>query len=54
MSHKLTIDDIQQSAQTIDNEYNIHVQHRAQELRQRFACVTNEILNDRSLSLSST
>jgi len=37
MSCKASIDDVQQSAQTAENEYDIHVVNRAQELDQRFA-----------------
>ncbi|CAF4914048.1 unnamed protein product, partial [Rotaria sp. Silwood1] len=36
MSCKTSIDDIQQTAQTVENEYDIHVINRAQELNQRW------------------
>ncbi|CAF4400778.1 unnamed protein product [Rotaria sp. Silwood2] len=36
MSCKTSIDDIQQSAQTVETEYDIHVVNRAQELNQRW------------------
>ncbi|CAF1362738.1 unnamed protein product [Adineta steineri] len=36
MSYKASIDDVQQSAQTVENEYDIHVVNRAQELDQRW------------------
>ncbi|CAF1072993.1 unnamed protein product [Rotaria sordida] len=36
MSCKTSIDDIQQSAQTVETEYDIHVTNRAQELHQRW------------------
>ena len=36
MSCKTSIDDIQQSAQTVETEYDIHVVNRAQELTQRY------------------
>jgi len=36
MSCKASIDDVQQSAQTAEDEYDIHVINRAEELNQRF------------------
>ena len=36
MSHKILLDDIQQSARTIEADYDIHIENRADELRQRF------------------
>jgi hypothetical protein len=36
MSCKTSIDDIQQSAQAIESEYDIYAVNRAQELNQRF------------------
>ena len=36
MSCKTSIDDIQQSAQTIEGEYDIHAINRVQELQQRY------------------
>jgi len=36
MSCKTSIDDVQQQAQTIENEYDIHAVNRAQELNQRW------------------
>jgi hypothetical protein len=35
MSHKATIDDIQQSAQNIEAEYDLRAVTRAEELQQR-------------------
>jgi hypothetical protein len=35
MSCKSSIDDIQQSAQTVENEYDIHLVNRTEELNQR-------------------
>ena len=36
MSYKTAINNIQQSEQTIEEEYDIHVVNRAEELNQRF------------------
>lgn len=36
MSCKPSIDDIQQSAQSVETEYDIHIINRAEELNQRF------------------
>jgi hypothetical protein len=36
MSCKTSIDDAQQLAQTIENEYDIHALNRTQELNQRY------------------
>lgn len=36
MSWKASIDDVQQLAQTIENEYDIQVSQRPQELNQRY------------------
>jgi chromosome segregation ATPase len=36
MSCKPSIDDIQQSAQNVENEYDIHIVNRAEELNQRW------------------
>lgn len=36
MSCKPSIDDVQQSAQTLENEYDIHLVNRAEELNQRY------------------
>jgi CobQ-like glutamine amidotransferase family enzyme len=43
MSCKAAIDDVQQSAQTAENEYDIHVVNRAQELDQRLAQKENHL-----------
>jgi hypothetical protein len=43
MSCKTSIDDIQQSAETVENEYDIHVVNHAQELNQRY--IKNKILS---------
>jgi hypothetical protein len=44
MSCKTSIDDIQQSAETVENEYDIHVINRAEELNQRYLKGKNRIL----------
>jgi hypothetical protein len=40
MSWKTSIDDVQQLAQTIENEYDIQAINRTQELNQRFENTT--------------
>jgi len=42
MSCKTSIDDAQQLAQTIENEYDIHTTNRVQELNQRYNKIKNE------------
>lgn len=42
MSCKASIDDVQQLAQTIESEYDIHAVNRAQELNQRYANYTKK------------
>jgi hypothetical protein len=36
MSCKPSIDDVQQSAQTVETDYDIHIVNRAEELTQRY------------------
>lgn len=42
MSWKASIDDLQQSAQTVENEYDIHLINRAEELNQRYEIKVRE------------
>lgn len=44
MSHQASIDDIQQSAQMIETEYDIHAVSRAQELQQRWGDIDERLL----------
>ncbi len=41
MSCKPSIDDVQQSAQTVETNYDIHIINRAEELTQRYRKKTN-------------
>ena len=53
MSCKTSIDDIQQSAETVENEYDIHVVNNAQELKQKWEHAVSSI-NQRIQSLQES
>lgn len=44
MSCKPSIDDVQQSAQSIENQYDIHMMNRAEELNHRCVCAKHSFL----------
>lgn len=49
MSWKSSIDDVQQSAQAIENDYDIHLVNRAEELNQRYEREREEGIEEKFL-----
>lgn len=52
MSWKTPIDDVQQLAQTIENEYDLQATHRTQELTQKYDLISQAEITHESSSRS--